>query len=83
MSAIHIEFDITDERLHVDFGKKWGAELHKQIGQMVTARELAERAKIKRMEDLAALSYEDAKKIVKNFPMFCGFSTVDLNYDSY
>jgi hypothetical protein len=83
LSAIQTEFDICDERTHVDFGKKWGPELYKQMGQTITAKELAEKTRIRRMEELAVVSSEEIKKVVKNFPMFCGFSTQELNYGNY
>lgn len=84
LSAIHCEFDMVDERMHVDFGKTWGPELYQQIGEMVTALEMSEKARIRRIEKLGEVtSPEEIKKIVKNFPGFCGLSTVELEYDKY
>lgn len=84
LSAIQCEFDMADERMHVDFGKTWGPELYKQINQLLTAAELSERARIRRVEQLgAAATKEEAQKIAKNFPGFCGLSTVELNYSKY
>ncbi|MGG1519707.1 hypothetical protein ABE504_30175 [Paenibacillus oryzisoli] len=84
LSAIHCEFDMADERMHVDFGKVWGPELYKQINNIITAAEMSERARIRRIEELGAASTdEEARKIAKNFPGFCGLSTVELNYSNY
>ncbi|WP_019004492.1 DUF455 family protein [Cohnella laeviribosi] len=82
LSAIQTEFDIADERTHVNFGQKWGTELYKKIGQVYTAKELAEKVRIQRLNGLG-VTVDDFKKVVKNFPMFCGFSTTDLNYGNY
>lgn len=83
LSAVHCEFDMADERMHVDFGKKWGPELFKQLGDMITAEQMSERARKRRLEQLSAGDEEEIKKIIKNFPAFCGFSTTELNYDAY
>ncbi|KRE70440.1 DUF455 family protein [Paenibacillus sp. Soil750] len=84
LSAIQCEFDMVDERMHVDFGKTWGPELYKQINHIVTAAEMSERARINRIEELgAAATPDEAKKIAKNFPGFCGLSTIELNYKRY
>ncbi|NQX60095.1 DUF455 family protein [Paenibacillus qinlingensis] len=84
LSAIQCEFDMADERMHVDFGKIWGPELYKQINDLITAAEMSERSRLRRIEQLgAAASPEEAKKIAKNFPGFCGLSTVELNYTTY
>ncbi|MDR6549097.1 DUF455 family protein [Paenibacillus qinlingensis] len=84
LSAIQCEFDMADERMHVDFGKIWGPELYKQINDLITAAEMSERSRLRRIEQLgAAATPEEAKKIAKNFPGFCGLSTVELNYTSY
>lgn len=82
VSAIQTEFDIADERIHVDLGKKWGTELYKKIDQIYTAKELSEKIRIQRLQELG-VSAEDFNKVVKNFPMFCGFSTQELNYKNY
>ncbi|MGG1555767.1 DUF455 family protein [Paenibacillus ferrarius] len=84
LSAIQCEFDMADERMHVDFGKTWGPELYKQINKIITAAEMSERMRIRRVEELgAAATEEEAKTIAKNFPGFCGLSTVELNYTKY
>ncbi|WNR42839.1 hypothetical protein [Paenibacillus roseipurpureus] len=84
LSAIQCEFDMVDERMHVDFGKKWGPELYKQINDIISASEMSERARIRRIEALGeASSPEEAKKIAKNFPGFCGLSTIELKYTNY
>ncbi|RAP75905.1 DUF455 family protein [Paenibacillus montanisoli] len=84
LSAIQCEFDMADERMHVDFGKKWGPELYKQINHLITAAEMSERARLRRIEQLgAAATEEEAKEIARNFPGFCGLSTTELNYGKY
>lgn len=83
LSALHCEYDMVDERMHVDFGKKWGPELYKQIDDVITAQEMAERAKIRRLEQLGEVPKEQIRQVVKNFPAFCGLSTVELNYENY
>ncbi|MFC5469028.1 DUF455 family protein [Cohnella suwonensis] len=83
LSAVQCEFDMADERMHVDFGKKWGPELFRQINDMITAEEMSERARRRRLEQLEAGDEEEIRRLVKNFPAFCGFSTTELNYDSY
>lgn len=84
LSAIHCEFDMADERMHVDFGKKWGPELYKRIDDLITAAEMSERARIRRLEQLGeTMNAVEARKIAKNFPGFCGLSTVELNYNNY
>ncbi|WP_219637778.1 DUF455 family protein [Cohnella sp. CFH 77786] len=83
LSAAHCEFDMADERKHVDFGKKWGPELYRQLGDMITAEEMSERARVRRLKQLEAGDEEEIRRLVKSFPAFCGFSTVELNYDSY
>ncbi|MFE5321601.1 DUF455 family protein [Paenibacillus sp. NPDC056579] len=84
LSAIHCEFDMVDERMHVDFGKKWGPELYKQINDPITAQEMSERTRARRLEQLgAATTPEQIKQIIKNFPGFCGLSTIELEYSTY
>ncbi|MDP5274793.1 DUF455 family protein [Chengkuizengella axinellae] len=84
LSAIHCEFDMADERMHVDYGKKWGPELYKQINDLIQSAEMAQRMKMRRLEELgAAATKEEREKIAKNFPAFCGFSTMELNYEKY
>jgi uncharacterized ferritin-like protein (DUF455 family) len=84
LSAIHCEFDMADERMHVDFGKLWGPELYKQIDDMITARDMAERARKRRLRYLdPELDEAEIEKVAKNFPGFCGLSTVELTYDQY
>ncbi len=83
MSAIQTEFDIVDERLHVDFGTRWGPELYKQIGDMVTPQVMAERARKRRLEELQDVQPDEIDKLSKNFPAFCGFHTSKLEYGNY
>lgn len=83
LSSAHCEYDMVDERMHVDFGKKWGPELYKKLNDVVTAEQLSERARNRRLNELQAGDEEEVKKIAKNFPAFCGFSTSDLKYETY
>ncbi|MBO9608042.1 MAG: hypothetical protein J7639_18930 [Paenibacillaceae bacterium] len=83
LSAIQSEFDMVDERMHVDFGKKWGPELYKQIDDIITAQEMSERMRVRRLEGMGELPQEEIAKVVKNFPGFCGLSTVELEYTHY
>ena len=84
LSAIQCEFDMVDERMHVDFGKKWGPELFKQINDPITAQEMSDRMRTRRVEKLgAATSPEEINKIIKNFPGFCGLSTIELEYSNF
>ncbi|MBO9609442.1 MAG: DUF455 family protein [Paenibacillaceae bacterium] len=83
MAAIQSEFDIVDERLHVDFGTKWGPELYKQIGDMVTPQVMAERARKRRLEELQHVLPDEIDKLSRNFPAFCGFHTSKLEYGNY
>jgi uncharacterized ferritin-like protein (DUF455 family) len=84
LSAIHCEYDMVDERMHVDFGKKWGPELYKRIeGDLMTAQKMSERARLKRIQILNAVTEEEVERTIRNFPAFCGFSTSELNYGNY
>ncbi|TBL81949.1 DUF455 family protein [Paenibacillus thalictri] len=83
LSAIQSEFDIVDERLHVDFGTKWGPELYKQVGDMMTPQIMAERARRRRLEELQHVQPDEIDKLAKNFPAFCGFHTNKLEYENY
>lgn len=84
LSAIQCEFDMVDERMHVEFGKTWGPELYKQIDDIITAREMSERARIRRLEKLEIPGDpEEIRRVAKNFPGFCGLSTVELQYTNY
>ncbi|MCR8630047.1 DUF455 family protein [Paenibacillus radicis (ex Xue et al. 2023)] len=83
MSAIQTEFDIVDERLHVDFGTQWGPELYKQVGDMVTPKIMAERARKRRLEELQTVQPDEIDKLAQNFPAFCGFHTSTLEYGTY
>ncbi|MDF2659995.1 MAG: hypothetical protein K0Q94_2786 [Paenibacillus sp.] len=83
LSAIQSEFDIVDERLHVDFGTKWGPELYKQVGDMITPQLMTERARKRRLEELQTVQPDEIDKLAKNFPAFCGFHTNILEYNNY
>ncbi|NHN32124.1 DUF455 family protein [Paenibacillus agricola] len=83
LSAIQTEFDIVDERAHVDFGTKWGPELYQQLGDMITPRVMAERARRRRLEELQTIQPDEIDKLAKNFPAFCGFHTSTLEYSNY
>ncbi|MEF2246148.1 MULTISPECIES: DUF455 family protein [unclassified Paenibacillus] len=82
MSSIQSEFDIADERLHVNFGKKWGAKLFEHIDDFETAQSVEKKAK---QMHLQRMGYEQAEidSVLNNFPEFCGFATMDLKYDQY
>lgn len=83
LSAIHCEFDMVDERMHVEFGKKWGQVLFQTLkNDLITAQKLSERARLIRLEYMEVPA-EERQQIAKNFPAFCGFSTVDLTYEKY
>ncbi|MFC4776574.1 DUF455 family protein [Paenibacillus sp. GCM10023252] len=82
-SAVQCEFDMVDERMHVDFGKKWGPELYRQAGDLITAAAMSERARERRLGQLGVVPQEEIKRLVKSFPAFCGLSTVELNYSKY
>lgn len=83
LSATQSEFDIVDERLHVDFGTRWGPELYKQVGDMVTPQVMAERARKRRLEQLQTVQPDEIDKLARNFPAFCGFHTNTLDYNNY
>ncbi|MFE5321815.1 DUF455 family protein [Paenibacillus sp. NPDC056579] len=83
LSAITVEFDLSDERSHVDFGTKWGPELYKREGIIVTHQEMAEQARLRRLNEFDAVSPEDKEKLAKNFPAFCSLHTSELNYHKY
>lgn len=83
LAAIQSEFDIVDERLHVDFGTKWGPKLYEQIGDMVTPQVMAERARKRRLEELQTVQPDEIEQLAKNFPAFCGFHTSTLEYETY
>ncbi|WJH33404.1 DUF455 family protein [Paenibacillus sp. CC-CFT747] len=82
LSSIQSEYDIADERLHVGFGQKWGAKLYEHTGDFVTAGKVAETVK---RSHLVKMGYtqEQIDQVLKSFPEFCGFATMDLNYAKY
>ncbi|WP_135550403.1 DUF455 family protein [Paenibacillus cymbidii] len=83
LSAAHVEFDMADEQMHVNFGKKWGPELFKTFkNDLVTAQEMAKKTRIRRLERFGLGEQEEAD-VLKNFPAFCGFTTTELQYDKY
>ncbi|WP_135550647.1 DUF455 family protein [Paenibacillus cymbidii] len=84
LSAIQSEFDIADERLHVDFGAQWGPELYKQFHQeVITAQKLAEKAREFRLKRMN-FSPEHIAETAKSFPAFCGVAnTVHLAFENY
>ncbi len=83
ISAVTVEFDLNDERSHIDFGTKWGPELYKREGIIVTHREMAEQARLRRLNEFDAVSPEEKEKLARNFPVFCSLHTSELNYDKY
>jgi uncharacterized ferritin-like protein (DUF455 family) len=86
LSAIQSEFDVVDERKHVDYGNKWGAELYKQIyNDVITTKELNERGRMRRLIKTNFPNEEGYSDLVKNAHEFCG-SITNLNaipYDKY
>lgn len=83
LSAVQSEFDIVDERLHVEFGTKWGPELHKSVyKEVVTAKELAERARSKRLSQIK-LDKGAESQLIQNMSQFCGVASMQLNYGNY
>lgn len=83
LSAVTVEFDLNDERSHIDFGTKWGPELYKKEGIIVTHQEMAEQARLRRLNEFDAVSPEEKAKLAKNFPVFCSLHTSELNYNKY
>ncbi len=82
MSSIQSEFDIADERLHVNFGKKWGAKLFEHIDDFETAQSVDKKAKQMHLQKMG-YSQEEIDGVLNNFPEFCGFATMDLKYEKY
>lgn len=84
LSAIQSEYDIADERLHVDFGTQWGPELYKQFhNEVITAKKLAEKAREFRLKRMN-FAPEHIAETAKSFPAFCGVAnTVHLAFEHY
>jgi hypothetical protein len=82
LSALQSEYDIADERLHVNFGKKWSAKLFENINDFVTAGTVAEQAKRIHLQKMG-YSQDEINGALNSFPEFCGFATMDLEYDRY
>ncbi|SDC28394.1 Protein of unknown function [Paenibacillus sp. UNCCL117] len=82
LSSLQSEYDIADERLHVQFGKKWGAKLFEQIEDFVTAQSVADKAKQLHLQKMG-YSQSEIDSVLRSFPEFCGFATMDLKYDVY
>lgn len=83
LSAVQMEYDIMDERMHVDFGTNWGPELYKQIGEIVTAKTMAKKARERRLKDLDVVSSEEFGEMVELFPAFCDLHRNTLNLENY
>ncbi|WP_135555874.1 hypothetical protein [Paenibacillus cymbidii] len=83
ISAITCEFDLIDERRHIDFATRWGPELYRKADQIVSFQEMAEMARTRRLTELEAVPPEEIAKLARNFPIFCGFHTSELAYDNY
>ncbi|WP_134698726.1 hypothetical protein [Ammoniphilus sp. YIM 78166] len=83
LSAITCEFDLIDERRHIDFATTWGPELYKKADMIITFQEMAEMARMRRLTELQTVPPEEMAKLAKNFPVFCGFHTSELAYDKY
>ncbi|MDF2660408.1 MAG: hypothetical protein K0Q94_3199 [Paenibacillus sp.] len=82
MSSVQSEYDIADERLHVNFGKKWGAKMYEHIDDLVTAQSVERKAKQMHLQKMG-YSAEEVNRVLDHFPEFCGFATMDLQYDKY
>lgn len=82
LSAVQSEFDIADERLHVDFGQKWGAKLFENIVDFETAASVQEKVRSRRLQQIGVKD-EEVQHLLKNFPELCGFTTKELVYDRY
>ncbi|RXZ81306.1 DUF455 family protein [Paenibacillaceae bacterium] len=82
LSSLQSEYDIADERLHVGFGKKWGAKLFEHIDDFVTAAVVTEKAKRMHLEKMGYTAGE-INSVLDSFPEFCGFATMDLKYSNY
>jgi len=82
LSSLQSEYDIADERLHVNFGKKWGAKLFEQLNDFETASTVAEKAKRLHLQKMG-YTEEEISGALKSFPELCGFATLDLTYDRY
>ncbi|WP_248928388.1 ferritin-like domain-containing protein [Paenibacillus hamazuiensis] len=83
LSAVTVEFDLIDERRHIDFGTRWGPELYKKIDVIISFQEMAEKARMRRLTELETVPPEEIAKLAKNFPVFCGFHTSELAYNNY
>ena len=81
-SAIQSEFDIADERLHVDFGQKWGAKLFEHMNDFQTAQSVQEKVRARRLQNIG-IPDEEIGHLLKHFPEMCGFTTKELVYDKY
>jgi len=82
LSSVQSEYDIADERLHVNFGKKWGAKLYEHMDDLVTALTVERTAKRMHLQKMG-YAQEEINGVLDNFPEFCGFATMDLVYDKY
>jgi hypothetical protein len=83
LSAVTVEFDLTDERTHIDFATRWGPELYKKTDIIISFQEMAIKARMRRLTELDTVSPEEMEQLAKNFPVFCGFHTSELAYDKY
>jgi hypothetical protein len=85
LSAIQSEFDVADERMHVDFGTKWGPEMHKHIhNEVITAKMLNQKVRERHVNRMAlAPEDERAQSLIHNVSEFCGSLALDLKFDNY
>jgi hypothetical protein len=44
---------------------------------------MAERARMRRLDELQTVQPDEIDKLAKNFPVFCGFHTNKLEYGNY
>ena len=82
LSAVQSEFDLADERIHVELGKKWGAKLFEHMDDFETAKAVEEKVRRRRLERME-IPDKEIEGLLKNFPQLCGFTTTTLNYGKY
>lgn len=84
LSAIHQEYDCSDEQTHVRYGKKWLPAMFGLDERTTTLQDLIEQIRGKSLAAAAGLSEEERQRIVKRSSGFCGFVEFKhLNLDVY
>lgn len=83
LSAVQSEYDVADERLHVEFGTKWGEELHRRYcDEAVTSRQITDRAR-RNLLTQRQYTAEEIDELTRNAVSFCGAVGLSLRYDRY